>query len=169
QKEIEKHLVDVGLDPEFATHAHIRGLSGGQKVRLVIGAAMWNRPHMLVLDEPTNYLDRDSLGALASAIKEYGGGVVMITHNSEFSSALCGEVWAVKDGQLTASGHNWVVGNGSGPKIKEKEEEDQFDAMGNKITVSKKKKLTGKELRQKKKDRAARRKRGEEVFSDEDD
>ncbi|KAG5458192.1 MAG: P-loop containing nucleoside triphosphate hydrolase protein, partial [Olpidium bornovanus] len=34
QKEIEKHLVDVGLDPEFATHAHIRGLSGGQKVRL---------------------------------------------------------------------------------------------------------------------------------------
>jgi ATPase subunit of ABC transporter with duplicated ATPase domains len=43
---------------------------------------MWNNPHMLVLDEPTNYLDRESLGALAGAIKDYGGGVIMITHNS---------------------------------------------------------------------------------------
>ena len=58
------------------------GLSaGGQKVKVVIAAAMWNNPHILVLDEPTNYLDRDSLGALAGAIKEYGGGIVMITHN----------------------------------------------------------------------------------------
>ena len=48
---------------------------------MVIAAAMWNNPHILVLDEPTNYLDRDSLGALAGAIKEYGGGIVMITHN----------------------------------------------------------------------------------------
>ena len=37
---------------------------------------------MLVLDEPTNYLDRESLGALAAAIKEFGGGVVMISHHS---------------------------------------------------------------------------------------
>ena len=49
---------------------------------MVIAAAMWNNPHMLVLDEPTNYLDRESLGALAGAIKDYGGGVIMITHNS---------------------------------------------------------------------------------------
>ncbi len=58
------------------------GGAGGQKVKVVIAAAMWNNPHMLVLDEPTNYLDRESLGALAGAIKDYGGGVIMITHNS---------------------------------------------------------------------------------------
>ena len=51
-------------------------------MKVVIAAAMWNNPHMLVLDEPTNYLDRESLGALAGAIKDYGGGVIMITHNS---------------------------------------------------------------------------------------
>ena len=56
--------------------------AGGQKVKVVLAAAMWNSPHMLVLDEPTNYLDRESLGALAAAIKEYGGGVVMISHHS---------------------------------------------------------------------------------------
>ncbi len=51
-------------------------------MKVVLAAAMWNSPHMLVLDEPTNYLDRESLGALAAAIKTYGGGVVMISHHS---------------------------------------------------------------------------------------
>ena len=46
--------------------------AGGQKVKLVLGAAMWQQPHILVLDEPTNYLDRESLGAMASAIKVRG-------------------------------------------------------------------------------------------------
>lgn len=50
-------------------------------MKVVIAAAMWQNPHMLVLDEPTNYLDRESLGALAAAIKDYGGGVVMISHS----------------------------------------------------------------------------------------
>ncbi|CAO3649229.1 unnamed protein product [Cunninghamella blakesleeana] len=169
-KEIEKHLSEVGLEPEFATHSRIRGLSGGQKVKLVIGAAMWNKPHMLVLDEPTNYLDRESLGALAGAIKEYGGGVVIVTHNREFSEALCDEVWKVDAGHLVASGHNWVSGNGT-TKIEEKEEEDQVDAQGNTVKAAKKKvKLTSKELRKKKKERMERRKRGEEVYTtDEDD
>ncbi|EIE78585.1 hypothetical protein G6F46_003652 [Rhizopus delemar] len=168
-KEIEKHLNEVGLEPEFASHSHIRGLSGGQKVKLVIGAAMWNRPHMLVLDEPTNYLDRESLGALATAIREYGGGVVIVTHNREFSEALCTEVWKVDNGHLTPSGHNWVSGNGS-TAVKEEEQEDVVDAQGNTIKATqKKKKLTSKELRKKKKERMERRKRGEEVFTSDEE
>jgi hypothetical protein len=62
---VEKHLGALGLEAEFATHAHMRGLSGGQKVKVVLAACTWNQPHILVMDEPTNYLDRDSLGALA--------------------------------------------------------------------------------------------------------
>lgn len=57
-------------------------MTGGQKVKVVLAAAMWNCPHLLVLDEPTNYLDRDSLGALADSIKLFEGGVVMISHNA---------------------------------------------------------------------------------------
>jgi len=73
---------------------------------------------------------------------------------------------------MTPSGHNWVQGQGAGPRLdaKEGEEEDVFDAMGNKVVSAKKaKKLTSSELRKKKKDRMARRKRGEEVFTDEDE
>ena len=66
--------------------------TGGQKVKVVLAAAMWNAPHMLVLDEPTNYLDRESLGALAAAIKEYGGGVVMISHHSGECSCVAAAV-----------------------------------------------------------------------------
>ena len=52
------------------------------QVKLVLAAAMWNRPHIIVLDEPTNYLDREALGALTQAIKGFHGGVVIISHNS---------------------------------------------------------------------------------------
>ena len=63
---VEQHLKDCGLDPEFATHYRMSALSGGQKVKVVMAAAMWSQPHILILDEPTNYLDRESLGALAN-------------------------------------------------------------------------------------------------------
>ena len=46
-----------------------------------------------VLDEPTNYLDRESLGAMASALAEYGGGVVIVSHHSEFVNQVCVCVW----------------------------------------------------------------------------
>jgi elongation factor 3 len=104
-KVISKHFEDVGLDPEIANHNEISGLSGGQKVKVVLAGAMWNNPHLLVLDEPTNFLDRESLGGLAVAIREYRGGVVMISHNEEFVGALCPEQWHVDAGRLTQKGH----------------------------------------------------------------
>lgn len=172
RKEIESHCANFGLDAELVSHSRMLGLSGGQRVKVVLAACSWQRPHLIVLDEPTNYLDRDSLGALSKAIKSFQGGVIIITHSAEFTKDLTEEVWAVLDGKMTPSGHNWVQGQGSGPRLKgdNDDEEEKFDAMGNKIVSTKKKaKLSSAELRKKKKDRMARRKRGEEVFSDEDD
>ncbi|TGZ78531.1 hypothetical protein EX30DRAFT_350928 [Ascodesmis nigricans] len=172
RKEIEAHCANFGLDAELVSHSRMRGLSGGQRVKVCLAASTWQRPHLIVLDEPTNYLDRDSLGALSKALKAFEGGVIIITHSEEFTRDITEEVWSVLDGKMTPSGHNWVQGQGSGPRLdaKEGEEEDVFDAMGNKVeSGKKKKKLTSSELRKKKKERMARRKRGEEVFSDEDD
>jgi len=96
--------------------------------------------------------------------------VLVITHSRDFSESICSEVWAMRDGRLEASGHNWVEGQGSGPRIDKKdgEQEDQYDAMGNKIDASKMKKLTAGEARKAKKERMARRKRGEDVLTDEE-
>ncbi|WEW61444.1 [NU+] prion formation protein 1 [Emydomyces testavorans] len=108
-KVISKHFEDIGLDPEIANHNEISGLSGGQKVKVVLAGAMWNNPHLLVLDEPTNFLDRDFLGGLAVAIREFKGGVVMISHNEEFVGALCPEQWHVADGRITHKGNSAVA------------------------------------------------------------
>ena len=66
---------------------------------------MWNNPHLLILDEPTNFLDRDALGGLAVAIRDFKGGVMMISHNEEFVGALCPEQWHVRDGKIEHKGH----------------------------------------------------------------
>ncbi|KAG0208928.1 hypothetical protein BGX28_000247 [Mortierella sp. GBA30] len=132
---IRKHLEDVGLDGDIADHNMISGLSGGQKVKVVIAAAMWNNPHMLVLDEPTNYLDRESLGGLAVAIRNWGGSVIMISHNTEFLSALCPETWSVVAGKLTINGKTAV------------QESNFEDAEKPIVVVNKKKKKSRNEIK----------------------
>lgn len=106
---ISEHFRDLGLDPDIANHNEIGSLSGGQKVKVVLAGAMWNNPHLLVLDEPTNFLDRDSLGGLAVAIRDFKGGVVMISHNEEFVGALASETWHVRDGRVTAKSANNIA------------------------------------------------------------
>merc|ERR1712167_28929 len=66
QREDEKQaaMAAFGVDAESASHTQISQLSGGMKVKIVLAATMWQNPHILILDEPTNYLDRDGLGAL---------------------------------------------------------------------------------------------------------
>lgn len=108
---IRKHFEDVGLDGDIADHTPMGSLSGGQLVKVVIAGATWNNPHLLVLDEPTNYLDRDSLGGLAVAIRDWSGGVILISHNTEFVGALSAEQWIVDNGHLTQKGR--VEGNAS--------------------------------------------------------
>lgn len=104
--EIQKHLNDFGLAENFGTYGKIAGLSGGQKVKLVLAAAMWNCPHLLILDEPTNYLDREALGALSAALNEWGGAVLMISHSHEFFSSVCTEEWRVADGGVQIIGES---------------------------------------------------------------
>lgn len=166
---IQKHLEDVGIEPEFGTHSRMRGLSGGQKVKVVLAAAMWNNPHILVLDEPTNYLDRESLGALAGAIRNYGGGCLMISHNREFTDALCPTQWVVADGKLALKGE--IEAASKAEKLEWKPQEETVDAFGNVVKIkAPKKKLSNKEKKQRAKVRKAQRERGEDVSdTDEDD
>jgi elongation factor 3 len=150
-----KHYEHVGLEEEFSTHVRMSSLSGGQKVKVVLGAAMWNKPHVLILDEPTNYLDRESLGALATAIREFEGGVVMITHNSQFCDNLCPIVWHLQNNTLELKGDSeWMKEMGMQEvKVEEKKDKDDLvDAHGNTITLKKNlDELTPKEVKQRKK------------------
>jgi energy-coupling factor transporter ATP-binding protein EcfA2 len=81
--EVMRHLMDFGLDKQYCM-ARIEGLSGGQKCKLVLAAALWLRPHLMILDEPTNYLDLEALGAMMRAIDKFKGGLIVVSHNKEF-------------------------------------------------------------------------------------
>jgi len=152
QQGVEKALKDFGLDAEAASHAPIHSLSHGQKVKVVICASCWQNPHIIILDEPTNYLDRDGLGALVRGLEEYQGGVIIISHNSEFTDSVCTQSWImVKDatsgaGRLTEEGApvvDDVIETQDGP-------DEIYDESGNKIIV--KKKMDQKEIKKEIKD-----------------
>merc|ERR1719471_2049768 len=134
---VEKHLADYGVTAEFATHNTLRSLSAGQKVKVVLGAAMWQNPHVLVIDEPTNYLDRDALGALTEAIEQWKGGVVVISHNLAFCDQVATEKWIMDAGHLRAEG-----GEYEDLKLEDTGKQDTFtDASGNVMDVKRNKKL----------------------------
>ncbi|ORX36907.1 mRNA export factor elf1 [Kockovaella imperatae] len=113
-KAVREVLEAVGLDGDIAQYNEMSGLSGGQKVKVVIAASMFNRPQCLFLDEPTNFLDREALGGLAGAIKEWTGAVCIISHSQEFVSALCPEIWHVDGGRMTHKGKVGQVDDGFG-------------------------------------------------------
>merc|ERR1711977_603068 len=126
QPGVEKHLSNFGVDPESASHTQISQLSGGMKVKVVLVAAMWQNPHILILDEPTNYLDREGLGALVLAIKDYKGGVLIISHNKEFCENVATEKWIMKGGLLRIEGES--VGNDAEDEVAASNADGIFDA-----------------------------------------
>merc|ERR1711990_320672 len=150
QPGIERHLADFGVDAESASHTQINQLSGGMKVKVVLAAAMWQNPHVLILDEPTNYLDREGLGALVLAIKDYKGGVLIISHNKEFCDGVATEKWIMKGGYLRIEGE-------SVEKEEDKEEASKgadvvYDGAGNKVDVKKNIALSAKDAKKALKD-----------------
>src|SRR3954469_19433767 len=79
----------------------VRSLSGGEKARLLLGLATFFGPNMIILDEPTNHLDIDSRAALAEAINEFPGAVIMVSHDRYLIEACADRLWVVADRTVT--------------------------------------------------------------------
>jgi ATP-binding cassette subfamily F protein 3 len=75
-----------------------KDLSGGERARLLIGLVTFDAPHLLILDEPTNHLDIDSRAALAEALNDYQGAVILISHDRHLIEACVERLWLVHDG-----------------------------------------------------------------------
>src|SRR5438105_1674297 len=80
----------------------VKSLSGGEKARLLLGLATFFGPHMIILDEPTNHLDIDSRAALAEAINEFPGAVIMVSHDRYLIESCADRLWVVADHAVTA-------------------------------------------------------------------
>ncbi|MDR2451905.1 MAG: ATP-binding cassette domain-containing protein [Candidatus Accumulibacter sp.] len=76
-------------------------LSGGEKARLVLAMLVWQRPNLLLLDEPTNHLDLATREALAVALNEFEGTVMLVSHDRALLRSVCDEFWLVARGGVT--------------------------------------------------------------------
>jgi ATP-binding cassette subfamily F protein 3 len=75
-------------------------MSGGEKARLVLAMMVWQRPNLLLLDEPTTHLDLATREALSMALNEFEGTVMLVSHDRALLRAVCDEFWLVGRGQI---------------------------------------------------------------------
>lgn len=76
-------------------------MSGGEKARLVLAMIVWQRPNLLLLDEPTNHLDLATREALAMALNEFEGTVMLVSHDRALLRSVCDTFWLVADGGIS--------------------------------------------------------------------
>lgn len=97
---IRQHLGSFGISGNLALRP-IYLLSGGQKSRVSFAMITWSKPHILLLDEPTNHLDFDAINALIVALNNFEGGLVIVSHDQYFLSALCDRLYVVDGGTVS--------------------------------------------------------------------
>ncbi|MBS0192662.1 MAG: ABC-F family ATP-binding cassette domain-containing protein [Proteobacteria bacterium] len=76
--------------------------SGGERARLALALIAWRKPNVLLLDEPTNHLDLDMREALAEALSDFDGAIVLVSHDRHLIGLVCDSFWRVADGHVQA-------------------------------------------------------------------
>ena len=99
-EEVRTQLGAMGLSGNLALQT-MATLSGGQKSRVAFAMLCLQSPHILILDEPSNHLDMDSISALADALERFNGGVILVSHDEAFIEKTCREIWECRDGRMT--------------------------------------------------------------------
>jgi ATP-binding cassette, subfamily F, member 3 len=99
QRRARLGALGFGVDKADSQAQH---LSGGEKARLLFALATFHGPHLLILDEPTNHLDVDAREALVSALNDYEGAVILISHDRHLVEACADRLWIVRGGTVAA-------------------------------------------------------------------
>jgi ATP-binding cassette subfamily F protein 3 len=99
----------------------VDGFSGGERARLALALIAWRKPNVLLLDEPTNHLDLEMREALAEALSDFGGAIVLVSHDRHLTGLVCETFWRVADGRVEAFDGDldeyaaWLRARGSKP------------------------------------------------------
>jgi ATP-binding cassette subfamily F protein 3 len=76
----------------------VGNLSGGERARLMLAIATLDAPNLLILDEPTNHLDIDARNELLSALNDFEGAVILVSHDRRLLESTADQLWLVADG-----------------------------------------------------------------------
>ena len=99
EQQSRDYLGGWGFDSNMISRP-IETLSGGEKARLVLALLASDQPAILVLDEPTNHLDLDIRDALALALQDFSGAVIIVSHDRALLEKTIDDFWLVSDGQV---------------------------------------------------------------------
>ena len=99
EAKVRSKAAQIGF-PASKADTPVKLLSGGEKARLMLGLATFHGPHLLILDEPTNHLDIDSRTALVTAINDYPGAVILVSHDRFLIEACADRLWLVGGGTV---------------------------------------------------------------------
>jgi ATP-binding cassette, subfamily F, member 3 len=100
----------------------VDGFSGGERARLALALIAWDKPNLLLLDEPTNHLDLDMREALADALADFDGALVLVSHDRHLLGMVCDSFWRVADGKVESFDGDledyarWLRARGAAPK-----------------------------------------------------
>ncbi|KMT12421.1 hypothetical protein BVRB_5g103530 [Beta vulgaris subsp. vulgaris] len=100
EQKLRGHLGSFGITGNLALQP-MYTLSGGQKSRVAFAKITFKKPHLLLLDEPSNHLDLDAVEALIQGLVMFQGGILMVSHDEHLISNSVDELWAVSDGIVT--------------------------------------------------------------------
>ena len=98
-EEYRRHLGAFGITGMTGLQK-IEFLSGGQKSRVAFACLSLSNPHILVLDEPSNHLDIEAMDALSTALNNFQGGVLIVSHDVTMLQNVCTELWVCDDGKV---------------------------------------------------------------------
>lgn len=100
EQELRNYLGRFAFSGDMATNT-TAGFSGGEKARLALALIVWYKPNLLLLDEPTNHLDVETREALAAALAEYEGSVLVVSHDRQLLRSTVDNFWIVADGAVS--------------------------------------------------------------------
>jgi ATP-binding cassette subfamily F protein 3 len=100
EQELRNHLGSFNFSGDMVRQP-VGSMSGGEKARLALAMIVWQRPNLLLLDEPTNHLDLTTREALALALGDFDGTVLLVSHDRALLRAVCDDFWLVGRGAVT--------------------------------------------------------------------
>jgi len=97
EQELRNYLGGFGFGGERVSDK-VEPMSGGEKARLALSLIVWQKPNLLLLDEPSNHLDVETREALTTALAEFGGSMLLVSHDRHLLRTTVDSFWIVADG-----------------------------------------------------------------------
>jgi ATP-binding cassette subfamily F protein 3 len=139
EQELRNYLGGFAFSGDAAT-SPVAPMSGGEKARLALALIVWQKPNLLLLDEPSNHLDVDTREALATALAEFPGSVLLVSHDRHLLRTTVDNFWIVADGRVQAFDgdlddyRDWLAARGAAARAQARQQSGGNSAAGEEDT-----------------------------------